>query len=433
MPIMKSWQTKILAAGAVLFVAACAAYAPIEWTSQAIKESAAPIEEKEGKKLQVRYNEDPYKPFANTNWSQYRTYAYNESIASPPVVKAEMPKDIKGDPEKGKKLFQDRSKAPCTGCHVVRDDIWPMGDVGPSLVKFGEKKFPDELVYSMVYDMRSFNKDSYMPPWGTSGAFTPEEIVHLVAYLQSQKGPAVKRKDPNIDPATRYVSEGFGDNLDPTNNPAIAMAEAASAKVWKKAGPNGKTCESCHAGGPAKMVGVATKWPQFSKIYGRTMSIEDFLAPHSKDTMGANLLPTQGNDNILTTVAIKMASNGMKQNIDLSTPEMQAALERGKATFYNRVGQRNHACADCHLEDRGGNKFLGGRKLPKVDMPMNLHFPTFRTNFSKVWDIRKRFQWCTLPLGMNFIPGDSIEYAELELYLASFGQGKVLRVPGLGH
>jgi L-cysteine S-thiosulfotransferase len=77
--------------------------------------------------------------------------------------------------------------------------------------------------------------------------------------------------------------------------------------------------------------------------------------------------------------------------------------------------------------------FLGGRLLGKVDAPLTHHFPTFRTNFDRVWDIRKRFQWCMLPLGMNFIPGDSVEYAELELYLTSIGQGKPLNVPGIGH
>ncbi|MBI5121033.1 MAG: sulfur oxidation c-type cytochrome SoxA [Rhodospirillales bacterium] len=426
-----SWRSFALIAGVAFAAAACSSVP--EWTSQSIKESAAPIVEKDGKQVQIRYNEGPYSPYADTNWSKYRTLSYKESIPAPPVVKVEMPKDIKGDVAKGKKLFESRAKAPCTGCHVVRDDIWPMGDVGPSLVKFGDKKFKDEFVYQMIYDMRSINKDSFMPPWGASGAFTPEEIVHLVAYVQSQKGPPVKRKDPNIDPATRYVSEGFGDNLDPTNNPAIAMSEATAAKMWKKAGPNGKTCDSCHAGGAAKMTGVAAKWPRFVKTYNRVMAIEDFLGPHAKDTMGENIIPAQGNDNIHTTTAIKMASTGMAQNIDMSSPEMKEALERGKTSFYNRVGQRNHACADCHTEERGGGKFLGGRKLPLLAMPMNLHFPTYRTNFAKIWDMRKRFQWCTLPLGMNFIPGDSIEYAELELYLASFAQGKPLRAPGLGH
>jgi hypothetical protein len=38
-----------------------------------------------------------------------------------------------------------------------------------------------------------------------------------------------------------------------------------------------------------------------------------------------------------------------------------------------------------------------------------------------------------LPLGMNILPADSVEYAELELYLTSFSQGKPMNVPGIRH
>ena len=32
----------------------------------------------------------------------------------------------------------------------------------------------------------------------------------------------------------------------------------------------------------------------------------------------------------------------------------EVMLERGKANFYKRVGERNHSCADCHTDDPGG-------------------------------------------------------------------------------
>ena len=47
--------------------------------------------------------------------------------------------------------------------------------------------------------------------------------------------------------------------------------------------------------------------------------------------------------------------------------------------------------------------------------------------------MRKRMQWCMTPLGMNMLPADSIEYAELELYLTSFDNGKPMSVPGIRH
>ena len=97
------------------------------------------------------------------------------------------------------------------------------------------------------------------------------------------------------------------------------------------------------------------------------------------------------------------------------------------------MGERNHACADCHTLEKGANKFLGGRLLADVTEGMTRHFPTWRTSQTQVWDMRKRMQWCMTPLGMNMLPSDAIEYAELELYLTSFDQGKAMSVPGIRH
>ena len=128
-----------------------------------------------------------------------------------------------------------------------------------------------------------------------------------------------------------------------------------------------------------------------------------------------------------------MASNGLPVAVDLTRPENRAAFERGKASFFRRVGQRNHSCADCHTEGHGADRFLGGRFLANVSAGMTRHFPTWRTSQSEVWDMRKRMQWCMTPLGMNMQAADAVEYAELELYLTSFDIGKPMSVPGIRH
>jgi hypothetical protein len=38
-----------------------------------------------------------------------------------------------------------------------------------------------------------------------------------------------------------------------------------------------------------------------------------------------------------------------------------------------------------------------------------------------------------LPLGMNYLAADAVEYAELEFFVAAAGQGKPLSVPGIRH
>jgi len=128
-----------------------------------------------------------------------------------------------------------------------------------------------------------------------------------------------------------------------------------------------------------------------------------------------------------------MASNGLPVQVDTTSAEARAAILRGKASFYRRVGERNHACADCHTPEHGANRFLGGRLLADASVGLTHHFPTWRTDRGEVWDLRKRFQWCMTPLGTNMLAADAIEYAELELYLATFDNGRPLSVPGIRH
>jgi sulfur-oxidizing protein SoxA len=373
-----------------------------------------------------------YPGWTSEDFGRFRTYAYEDARPEVPAGQAPVPA-VAGDPKIGRRLFLDRAKGPCTGCHLVQgEDVWPAGNVGPDLSTYGDRGLPDRLTFDRVYDPRPLFPESSMPPWGAAGIFTADEIAHLVAFLKTQKSPAPAETNPDRDPNTRHKPVGFGDNLDPTNNPAVLRAEGAEA-LWSERGASGKSCADCHAGGAAvAMKGVATRYPQFIAAYGRVMSIEDLLTVHGPATTGVPL-PSESARNLDLTLLIKMASNGMPVALDLSRPESKAALERGRQSFNRRVGQRNHACADCHIEGRGADRFLGGRLLANVEVGLTRHFPTWRTSQGDVWDMRKRFQWCMTPLGMNMLPADAVEYAELELYLTSFDIGNPMSVPGIRH
>ena len=429
--------------GSVTVTALAVAYAqmvaPGPWKSRAIPEAQGEVKESDGKKMQVRYKEAPFSGVPQ-DWSQWRTYAYTDSRPEPPAQKVAMPKDVKGDAALGRKRFMDRAKGPCTACHLMQgDDVWPAGNIGPDLSTYGDRNLPDEFVYQTIYDARLFFPNTAMPPWGTVGIFKPEDIVHIVMFLKTQKGnpPFVPppEKDPDRNPFMRKkIPYYYGDHLDPTNNPAVLAAENALA-LWTRSGPAGKACADCHTDGVEKsMQGVATRYPKYVAPYQRVMSIEDFLTVHTPETTGMAML-SQSEDNLSMAILLKMQSNGLPVKLDLTSPEMQAALERGKASFSKRVGERQHACADCHTNapGKGAQKFLGGRLLGDVEAGLTNHFPTWRTNFGLIWDIRKRMQFCMLPLGMNYLPADAVEYAELELYLTSFAHGKPMNVPGIRH
>ena len=51
----------------------------------------------------------------------------------------------------------------------------------------------------------------------------------------------------------------------------------------------------------------------------------------------------------------------------------------------------------------------------------------------RVWDIRKRLQWCNVQVRANELPPDAAEYDALELYLKSLSQGMPLMAPNIRH
>ncbi|HXF67496.1 MAG TPA: hypothetical protein VNK67_12475 [Burkholderiales bacterium] len=420
-----------------------------EWKSRAIPESQGIVMEVGGKRIQQRYR---CCGFGTANFEQWPTFAYGGPEYFPPR-KGEMPKGIKGDPKKGHALIKASAKGPCTGCHVIPDaTVWPAGSVGPDLRAIGSRGLPDELLYQIVYDPRViYGPDTPMAPFGASGMWSPEEIVHVVAYLQSLKGnppgqPEKVTDDPQWDPRTRpVVRPAYGDPLDPTANPGLFQTERIAVPLWSKPGPKGQSCAGCHGpiGQPdaqrplgviASMVGVGARYPKWMPRYSRMMSVEDFLAVHAPETTGHEM-PTQGDENLTMAILVRMQSNGMPYQLDLNDRHVQAAIKRGEQTFNRRVGQRGQACANCHTARGGGNKFLGGRFLADVEKDPMVNHPYWRTAWQRLIDIRMRMQWCMTPLLTNMLPGDAPEYADLETFLISkqTQRGDKVLVPRLSH
>jgi sulfur-oxidizing protein SoxA len=442
---LKRWGSVAIG---VASVAACATtMTSSTWQTRAIPESQGRIEVRDGKTQQIRY---PWGEFGTASYEGFPTFAYDSPKWSAPKT-AQMPEGVKGDPKKGHALMKLGAKGPCTACHLIPDaTVWPAGNVGPDVRTFGARDIPDSVVYQIIYDPRVlYGPDSPMPPFGASGWWSPEEIVHVVAYLQSLKGnpagtPEKVTDDKQWNPFTRdVVRPDYGDPLDPTSNPAIVLTEENAVPAWRKPGPGGKACADCH--GPVKapdakrpagvidsMLNVGASYPKWNARHKRMMSVEDFISVHGPETTG-QALPTQGQDNITMSILLRSQSNGMPYKLDTSDRNVQAAIARGQGLFHKKVGQRAHSCADCHTQRGGGNKFLGGRFLADIDKDAMINHPYYRTAQARLWDIRIRMQWCMTPLRTNMLPGDAPEYADLETYIISKQQGQPVEVPRRSH
>lgn len=402
-------------AAAIVVAAACGVVAP------AVAEAPLSVDTPAYKEPWTRYRGWP-----QDDWSKFDTL---RELASPPAVTAprKIDGDITGDPEKGKALAFDRRRGgSCLACHVMGSGELP-GSVGPDLSEVGTWGRSDEELFNTVYDRRVYHPETVMPPWGTNGVFNDEEIRDIVAFLKTLKTPAVFKTDLD-DPSKRPEPVEDRNNKDPFTNPAAEILDDTGPATFAKAGPNGKSCGTCHGEG-APLKGWAATMPKWEPRLDKIMGVEEFLARHAKATMGADWL-MQSPENTVLAVFVRSLSDGMPISPDISSPEARAALERAEAMTRRKIGQLNLACVDCH--QTAAKTWIRGQWLGefKGQMP---HFPTWRTSRQEIWDIRKRFQWCGVAIRANELPPDAPEYGDLELFLTKANQGLEINAPGIRH
>lgn len=397
---------------------------PLESDARPKKAAVAPLELEQPASVQpwTRYSGWP-----TTDWKEYNTLATMASPAYAPPPKLAGP--ITGDPKNGEKLSFDRSRGgSCVACHVMGKSTPTLpGNVGPDLSTIGTWQRTDEWLFNYVYDPRSVNPHSMMPPWGTNKLFSTQEIFDIVAFLKTLKDPHTF-KDALEDPATRPIPTETRDNLDPFVNDAMTAIERAGL-VYKRAGPSGKSCASCHAAPEKSFKTWSASMPKYEPRLKKVLGVEEFITRHARSTTGENPL-MQSQDNIDLSIYLRHLANGTPIKVDTKSKDAVAAIKRGDALMKRKIGQLNFACMDCH--SMGANKWIRGQWLTESKGQI-AHFPTFRTSRSEIWDLRKRFQWCGVAIRANELSPDAAEYGDLELALTAINQGMKVSAPGIRH
>jgi sulfur-oxidizing protein SoxA len=374
----------------------------------------------------------PWKRYAGwptRDESKWNTLAH---LASPPAPTAprKLAGPITGDAANGAKLVADRNRGgSCLACHVMGQagnaDL--PGNAGPDLSEIGSASRPDEWLFNYIYDARVYNAETVMPPWGGHGVFNDQEISDMVAFLKTLKAPAVF-KTVLDDPNKRPMPVEKRENLDPIENPGMWAVDKAQ-ELWKEKSSIGFSCNTCHSDPKETFKTWAASMPKWEPRLDKVLGLEEFVARHAKATTGANWL-METDENRVMSVYLHYLANGAPINVDTTTSDSKAAIERGKALAQRKLGELNFACTDCH--GKSANHWIRGQWLGEPKGQFD-HFPTWRTSLLAIWDIRQRFQWCQVNIRADELPPDAKEYGDLELYLASLNEGLKLSVPGIRH
>ena len=108
------------------------------------------------------------------------------------------------------------------------------------------------------------------------------------------------------------------------------------------------------------------------------------------------------------------------------SPENKVALQKGRQSFYERIGQLNLSCAQCH-EDRAGLK-LGGSTIPQGHPNA---YPIYRLEWQTLGSLQRRLRNCMSGVRAQQYEYGSPEMAQLELFLAWRARGLPLESPGV--
>jgi sulfur-oxidizing protein SoxA len=168
---------------------------------------------------------------------------------------------------------------------------------------------------------------------------------------------------------------------------------------------------------------VAAVFPKMIK--GKLQTLEGQINQCRAQHQAATPLAYESKDLLALTAYIAYQSKGLSIAVR-ETPENKIVMQKGRKTFYERMGQLNLSCAQCH-EERAGLK-LGGAVIPQGHPNA---YPIYRLEWQTLGSLQRRLRNCMSGVRAQQYDYGSPEMAQLELFLAARARGLPLESPGV--
>ena len=222
----------------------------------------------------------------------------------------------------------------------------------------------------------------------------------------------------SIDLATRAQWE------DIEEFPPYELNISKGEELFNKPFANGKTYASCFAKGG---IGIRQNYPYFDTSRGEVITLE-LAINECRQVNGEK--PLKWKVGPIADISAYMAYTSRGNVFDIKIPDdprAVAAYERGKKHFYQKRGQLNMACADCH-------KFYAGNMIRADLLSPALghltHFPVYRSKWGGLGTTHRRYGGCNKQVRAKPFKAQSAEYRALEYFHTYMSNGLVVNGPG---
>lgn len=238
----------------------------------------------------------------------------------------------------------------------------------------------------------------------TSAYADPTGSARQSSYALMSPENRAMQDDPSQNPATFWVLDG--------------------ESLWQT--PSGKrqvACAKCHGDDASSMKGVAASFPKF--VGSKLLSLSDQVNVCRQARQEGEPYAHESKPLLALTSYIGQQSKGLPITIE-KTALNAVALEAGRTLFYERLGQLNLSCAQCHA-DRSGQK-LGGNPIPQGHPTA---YPLYRLEWQSVGSLQRRLRNCMTGVRAEPFALGSKELVELELFLMWRARGMLMETPGV--
>ena len=207
---------------------------------------------------------------------------------------------------------------------------------------------------------------------------------------------------------------------------AAATARAGKA-LWDRRFKDGKSLASCFPNGGRR---IAAAYPQYNSRLKRVITLETAINQCLK-AHGEALLDAQEPQMAQATAYLRSLSDGQKVAVRVPA-SAEERFSQGQRMYFARMGQRNFACASCHVQ--GAGKRYGDMPLSPV-IGQATHWPIVRGGVPVT--LQMKIRECLELMGAAPFPAGSDELNHLEYFLTYLSNGMPLKAnawrPKEGH
>ena len=174
---------------------------------------------------------------------------------------------------------------------------------------------------------------------------------------------------------------------DDFENPAFLWVEQAELLFDEVDGEAGKACADCHDG-VESLRSVGTTYPIYFEPWKKLINLEQRINLCRADNMQAEAWKYESDEMLGMTALIRHQARGEPVDVKVDG-EAAPFFEKGKDFYYQRRGQLDLACANCH-EGYAGTKI----RADMLSQGQSNGFPTYRLKWQKLGSLHRRFKGC---------------------------------------